>query len=334
MKKWVIFISALCLVIVLALSALYFHLMGYASRPANAQAEEKVFTIRSGDSFAAVAQRLHQEQLIRHPYTFRLLVRIRGKDTRVQAGEYLLAADMSPDQILAAIVAGKVRLYRFTVPEGSNLYQIAAIVETAQVTAKNEFIASATDAQLCQTLGVPAASFEGYLFPDTYLFAKNTAPNKIISKMVQRFRSIIKPQWQQRAQELGYNFHQIVTLASIIEKETSVPSERPLISAVFHNRLQKGMRLGADPTVIYGIRNFNGNLTRKDLRTPTPYNTYVIKGLPVGPIANPGRESIQAALYPADSNYLYFVSRKDKTHQFSTNLKDHNRAIRKYQLGQ
>ena len=333
MKKWGIFISATLLSVLLIFSGLYIGLMRYANRPVSSQIEEKIFTIRPGDSFAAVVDHLHQKNLIRHPFKFRLFVRIKGKDTHIQAGEYLLTTDMSPSQILATIVAGKVHLYRFTIPEGANLYQIADIIAHSQVAKKNAFTAAATDAQLCQKMGIPANTFEGYLFPDTYLFAKGTAPSKIITKMVQRFRAVIEPQWYQRAQEIGYSLHQMVILASIIEKETSVPSERPLISAVFHNRLKKGMRLGADPTVIYGIKNFDGNLTRKDLRTPTPYNTYVIKGLPVGPIANPGRESIRAALYPADTNYLYFVSRKDTTHQFSTNLKDHNRAIRKYQLG-
>ncbi len=132
---------------------------------------------------------------------------------------------------------------------------------------------------------------------------------------------------------MGYTVHQILTLASIIEKETGTASERPIISSVFHNRLKKGMRLETDPTVIYGIENFDGNLTRKHLRTPTPYNTYKMKGLPPGPIASPGLAAIEAALYPAETAYLFFVSRKDRTHQFSSTLAEHNRAIRKYQLG-
>ena len=131
---------------------------------------------------------------------------------------------------------------------------------------------------------------------------------------------------------MGFTVHEIVTLASIIEKETGEASERPVISSVFHNRLEKGMRLESDPTVIYGIEDFDGNITRKDLRTPTPYNTYVIKGLPPGPIANPGKMSLQAALYPADTEYIFFVSKKDSTHKFSKTLKEHNRAVRKYQL--
>jgi UPF0755 protein len=150
--------------------------------------------------------------------------------------------------------------------------------------------------------------------------------------MVDRFWSVFKPEWKTHGQAHGFTVHQAVTLASIIEKETGVPAERRLISSVFHNRLKKRMRLESDPTVIYAIKDFDGNLTRKHLATRTPYNTYRIGGLPAGPIANPGRESLEAAIYPADTPYVYFVSKKDKTHQFSTNLKDHNKAVRKYQL--
>ena len=151
--------------------------------------------------------------------------------------------------------------------------------------------------------------------------------------MVQRFRSVFKPEWEERAASFGFTVHEVVTLASIIEKETGATFERPLISSVFHNRLRKKMRLESDPTVIYGIKDFNGNLTRKHLKTRTPYNTYKIRGLPAGPIANPGRASLEAALFPEKTKYIYFVSKKDRTHYFSTNLKEHNRAVRKYQLG-
>lgn len=151
--------------------------------------------------------------------------------------------------------------------------------------------------------------------------------------MVKRFWSVFKPEWKNRAKTLGFTIHQVVTLSSIIEKETGAPVERPIISSVFHNRLKRGIRLESDPTVIYGIEDFNGNITRRDLAEDTLYNTYRIKGLPPGPIANAGIESIEAALYPADTRFLYFVSKKDNTHQFSTNLKDHNMAVQKYQLG-
>ena len=150
--------------------------------------------------------------------------------------------------------------------------------------------------------------------------------------MVRRFQEVFTPAWEERARERKMTVHQVVTLASIIEKETGAPAERPVISSVFHNRLQKDMRLASDPTVIYGIKDFNGNLTRKDLTTPTPYNTYKIKGLPPGPIANPGADAIQAALYPADTDFLFFVSKRDGTHHFSKTYPEHEKAVRKYQL--
>jgi UPF0755 protein len=179
---------------------------------------------------------------------------------------------------------------------------------------------------------IKAETFEGYLFPDTYLFPKDTTSEEIISTMVKRFRSVFKPEWKNRAEALGFSIHQVVTLASIVEKETGVASERPVISSVFHNRLKRKMRLESDPTVIYGIKDFDGNITKKHLAEPTPYNTYVIRGLPPGPIANAGVGAFEAVLFPADTKFLYFVSKKDTTHQFSTNIKDHNRAVRKYQL--
>jgi len=150
--------------------------------------------------------------------------------------------------------------------------------------------------------------------------------------MVDRFRSVYTPEWQQRTKNLGFTIHEMVTLASIIEKETGDASERPVISSVFHNRIRKGMRLESDPTVIYGIEAFDGNITRKHLSTPTPYNTYTQKGLPPGPIANPGKASIEAALFPADTSYLYFVARGDGTHQFSTDIRGHRQAVKQYQL--
>jgi UPF0755 protein len=181
-------------------------------------------------------------------------------------------------------------------------------------------------------MGITADTLEGYLFPDTYYFPSGLESKSIITAMVKQFRIAFKPEWQTRAEELGMSVHEVVTLASIIEKETGAPEERPLISSVFHNRLKKGMRLETDPTVIYGIPDFDGNIKRRHLNTYTPYNTYKIKGLPPGPIASPGAAALEAALYPAQSKYLYFVSKKDGTHQFSATIKEHNAAVRKYQL--
>ena len=246
--------------------------------------------------------------------------------------EYIIASNLSPGDILDKMVSGKVRLYKFTIPEGSNLNQIAEIIDSAGLANRQEFLQLANDTRFIENMGNGAVNLEGYLFPDTYFFPRNVAAERIIESMVDRLQSEITDDWRQRASEINFTMHEVITLASIIEKETGTAAERPIISSVFHNRLKKKMRLETDPTVIYGIKDFDGNLTRKHLETKTPYNTYRISGLPPGPIASPGRAAIEAALYPAKTSYLFFVSKKDGTHQFSTNLADHNRAIRKYQL--
>jgi UPF0755 protein len=275
---------------------------------------------------------LYEKRLIQSPFRFNLIARYKGYDKKLQAGEYLLSSSVSPIKLLEKLVNGEVKLHKITIPEGYNINQIAELAADAGFGEKTEFIAAATNAAFVREKGIEADTFEGYLFPDTYFFPRGTNSRKIIATMVDRFRTVFKPEWKDQGQTHGFTIHQVITLASIIEKETGVASERPIISSVFHNRLKKRMRLESDPTVIYGIKNFNGNLTRRHLATTTPYNTYRIKGLPRGPIANPGLESMHAALYPANTPYIYFVSKKDKTHQFSTNLKDHNKAVRKYQL--
>jgi UPF0755 protein len=310
----------------------YLDLTRYATSAPTGPPFEKSVTVSKGQSLKKIADTLYAEGLISHPFKFRLLARLKGADKIIQAGEYLLSSDLPPAGILERMVSGKVRLYRFTIPEGANLNQIAEIIAAAGLGGRQAFLRAAHDAGYVEKMGIEAVNFEGYLFPETYFFPKDTGAERIIEAMVARMRSEIPQDWIDRSAELGLSLHETITLASIIEKETGAPFERPLISSVFHNRMKKGMRLETDPTVIYGIKNFNGNLTRKHLETSTPYNTYRIQGLPPGPIASPGRAAIEAALYPADTKFLYFVSKRDGTHQFSTNLIDHNRAIRKYQL--
>ena len=334
MKKTLLWVLLPLFLVFCAAFGLVMELTIYADTPAQIDgAKDIVINMAQGQSLQATADLLHAERIIKNPFKLILIARIKGYDKRLKAGEYLLSAAMSPRQILEIMVKGQVRLHKLTVPEGYSLFQIADLVVQAGLASKTEFVKAATDADLARSMGLEADTFEGYLFPETYFFPKGVGVEKIIAAMVQRFWSIFAPQWQDRAKSLGFTVHQIVTLASIIEKETGAPFERPLISSVFNNRLKKKMRLESDPTVIYGIKNFNGNLTRQDLQTQTPYNTYKIKGLPAGPIANPGRASLEAALYPEDTDFIYFVSKKDSTHYFSTNLKEHNRAVKKYQLG-
>jgi len=305
----------------------------YAEKPASINGcIEKVVTIKSGQNFKSFSERLHKAGIIKELNKFNLFARIKGYDKKVKAGEYLLSASMSPNKILQIMVGGKVRHYKLTVPEGYNLNQIALNIARAGLGKEEEFLRVALDSSFICEEGIDAETFEGYLFPDTYYFSKDVTPEKIISAMVKRFRSVFTPAFKEQAKKLGFSIHQIVTLASIIEKETGDPEERDIISSVFHNRLKKNMRLESDPTVIYGIKDFDGNIKKRHLETPTPYNTYLIHGLPPGPIASPGIKAIEAALYPVDTDFLYFVSKKDSTHMFSTNIRDHNKAVRKYQL--
>ena len=314
---------------------LFSDLKYYARTPLKHQpgdSQPSVFTINPGDNFRSITRRLADSGLIRSPFKFRLLARINNQDKQIKTGEYRLVSTQSPREILDTLIDGKVILYRLTVPEGYTIKQIAHAVAAAGLTDADAFLRAANDPQLIGSLQIDAPSLEGYLFPDTYYFPRTVEPSTIIRTMVRRQRTIFTPEWEAAAHEKGLTVHQVLTLASIIEKETGDPGERALISSVFHNRLKKGMRLESDPTVIYGISDFDGNLTRKHLRTPNPYNTYLIRGLPPGPIANPGAAAIKAALFPAKTRYLFFVARKDGTHQFSTSFTAHKRAVKKYQL--
>ncbi|MEA2060278.1 MAG: endolytic transglycosylase MltG [Thermodesulfobacteriota bacterium] len=290
------------------------------------------FSIKPGESLFQISKNLEKQEIITSCVMFRIYARIKGQAKKIKAGEYRLSSAMPPRAVLDKIVNGRVATYRLTIPEGLNIKGIARLVERAGFGTQEMFQAAAHDKTLVQDMGISADSCEGYLFPETYFFPKHTPTESIIRHMVHRFTTVFTKQWENRAEKLGFNRHEIVTLASIIEKETGTASERPIISSVFHNRLKKGMRLESDPTVIYGIPDFNGNITRKDLETKTPYNTYKINGLPPGPIAGPGKMALRAALFPADTEYLFFVSKKDTTHKFSKTFKAHNKAVRKYQL--
>ncbi len=329
-----------------------------------------LFTIKSGESLQQIAQRLEEAGIIKNRYLFRLLAMLRGVATKIQAGEYLLSGSNSPETILNRMVTGKVKLHKLTIPEGLTVKEIAALVEQTGFGTSTSFIHLASDKHFISAAGIIANPninvsgsnianinipntnisntnisntnisntnipdpLEGYLFPDTYFFPAHVSQKEIIISMIKRFNQVFTPKWRERCKILGFSSHEIVTLASIIEKETGAAHERPLIASVFHNRLAKKMRLQSDPTVIYGIPDFNGNITRKDLKRVTPYNTYTINGLPAGPIANPGKLSLQAALFPEQADFIYFVSKNDSTHHFSKTLKEHNRAVRKYQLG-
>ena len=332
-KKLTISLIAGCLIIGLAVyvaADIYL----FAHRPADESTTQTVaFHILPGQSFGRICDNLYQHNLIASPAKFKMIARINRHDRNIIAGEYALSPAMTPLQILKKLSDGIVKLHRLSIPEGYAMAQIAEKVEAAGFCDRQTFTRAATDETAVRKLGIDAKTCEGFLFPDTYYFSGDVSPGQIISAMVERFKHVFLPEWKKQAHSMGFSILEVVTLASIIEKETGVADERPLISSVFHNRLRQNMRLASDPTVIYDILNFDGNLTRKHLTTPTPYNTYIIKGLPPGPIASPGAASLHAALFPADTEYLYFVAKPDRTHYFSKTLEEHNRAVRKYQLG-
>ena len=238
---------------------------------------------------------------------------------------------MTPAEILSTLRNGHVLLHSLTIPEGLTIVQIADLAAQDVITDRVEFIRLAKDREFVESLEIKAETLEGYLYPDTYKFPRAVKAREVLVTMVEQLRQEVGPDLHARMQELKMTMHEVLTLASVIEKETGSGGERPEISAVFHNRLKKHIPLQSDPTVIYGLPAFDGNLHKKDLSSPSPYNTYRVQGLPPGPIANPGIQAIRATLYPSNSQFLYFVSRNDGTHQFSATLIEHNKAVEKYQ---
>ncbi len=331
MKKFIILSLIIFVLFIAVFCSLYIHILNYSQKAETNNSVKKIINLSKGKSFDEIAGILEKSRIIYDKTRFIIFARIKGYDTKIKAGEYFLSSAMSPSQILNIISSGKAKLYKITIPEGYTIKQIAKLVKKTGFDKNNEFLKSARDPLLVKKMGFSANTFEGYLFPDTYFFNKSVSNEKMISTFVNRFKKIFTKECKKRAKKIGFNTHEIITLASIIEKETAIAKEREKISSVFHSRLKKKMRLETDPTVIYGIKNFDGNITKKHLQVVTPYNTYKIKGLPPGPIANPGKASIMAALYPDKTHYLFFVAKGDKSHYFSTTLKEHNRAVRKYQ---
>jgi UPF0755 protein len=255
----------------------------------------------------------------------------------MRAGEYAFAGPLTPDEVLERVYRGDVKTYQFTVPEGLRMEEIAAVVEEAGLGKAGELLPLMRDPAVARELGVPFANLEGYLFPDTYTFTRSPKPRAVIAAMVARFREEWKKADAQRGPGVTLDERQAVTLASIVEKETGRPEERPRIACVFHNRLRRGIRLQTDPTVMYATMLRNGgrwsqNITKADLLAPHAYNTYAVGGLPPGPIASPGAAALRAALRPDTCDDLFFVSRNDGTHEFCPDLRCHEAAVQKWQV--
>lgn len=295
------------------------------------QARLVVFEVESGDSLTRVARALEAKGLIRNAKVARWFAESENLSSQIKVGDYELSAKQSTPDILEILAEGRVRTYAVVIPEGQRASEIADRLATAGLADREAFLQVVFDPEAPIRMGVEGPSLEGYLFPDTYRFARKLPPEQIAKTMVEEFLRVYRD-LRPTADESPLSMREFVTLASIVEKETGAAKERPVIAAVFFNRLKRGMRLETDPTVIYGIENFDGNLRRIHLNDKSnPYNTYRIRGLPPGPIASPGREALQAVLEPANTPYLYFVSRNDGTHVFSKTYVEHKAAVDRFQ---
>ena len=298
--------------------------------PASSEEKWKEVNIPEGSTYSNTITILKNEGIIGNRFALLILGRVTTKDRQIKPGYYNLSASMTPLQVFDKLIKGKSIYFTITIPEGYALEDIRLkLKDTGLINDQSWKIVY--DRDFLKSLGINAPSLEGYLFPDTYNFAKGTEPTTIFKTMVQRLRESFDQTLIKRAAEIGMSENEVLTLASIIEKEAFFDAERPLISAVCHNRLKKNIKLQVDPTVVYGIRTYLQFITKEDLKRKTPYNTYVINGLPPGPIASPGMKSIKAALYPAKVNYLYFVSKNDGSHYFSRTNEEHSRAVMFYQ---
>jgi UPF0755 protein len=299
-------------------------------RPPSATWKPAAVLIPKGVSSAEAARLLSAENVLRHPVAFRLLATATMTTRRLRFGEYSFPDPPSAFEIWKKLQSGDVTRYPVTIPEGSNLYDIAEILKGKGLADPAAFLAAAAKPDTLRRLEIPGATAEGFLFPDTYQLVKSMSCEDILEAMVSQFNRKVPAEWVEKGKKEGFSLLQIVTMASIIEKETGVEEEKPLVSAVIRNRLAIGMPLQMDPTVIYGLRKFGTDLSRKDLLVPSPYNSYLNRDLPPGPITNPGLSAIRAAVFPESADYLYFVSRRDGSHKFSRTLDEHNVAVVRY----
>jgi UPF0755 protein len=302
-----------------------------ALAPASDSDADVVFTVAPGTSLRRLGRDLEAAGLVRSASAFEWLGRSRAAASQLRAGEYLLRAGWTSREILDRIVAGRVRTYEVVLPEGLTAAEIAVRLEEAGLAEAAAFLAVVADPAAPERFGVEGPGLEGYLFPETYQLARGLSVDQVVGTLVEHFLGVWR-EIEPAAKARGLSMREVTILASIVERETGAVEERPLIAAVFQNRMALGMRLETDPTVIYGIRDFDGNLTRAHLDDPNnPYNTYQIPGLPPGPIANPGAAALRAVVDPADEKYLYFVSRNDGTHVFSRSYREHVNAVNRHQ---
>jgi UPF0755 protein len=299
-------------------------------------AGDEIFVeVPQGSGVNAIARRLAQAGVVRDEYVFRLAVWKAGAGRTLKAGEYRFADPATPGQVVDRLVRGDVALRTITFPEGLTIREMAAVFEQRGLGAASAFLAAARRPDLVAQLDPAAKDLEGYLFPDTYAVPRGATAADLVGLMVERFEAVFRPAWQARGPAMARSVRETVTLASLVEKETAVAGERPVVAAVYANRLRIGMPMQCDPTVIYALMlagRWTGNITRNDLQVDSRYNTYRYPGLPPGPIASPGKGAIEAALAPAEVGYLYFVSRNDGSHEFAATLTEHNRNVQRFQV--
>ena len=323
-KLWIFLVAAPLFAVLLVAARIF-----YFAQIWTYQGPSMVFKILPGETFANINYNLKKKGMIGSAGIFHRYCQASNILTKFKAGRYLIKPGLNMLDMIDTLVYGTPLGIELTIPEGKNIFEIGKILEKKEITTYKQFIQLAKSKEMAQYYQVPGENMEGHLYPDTYRFDKNTPAKKVIEAMLYIFK--------ERTKNVDFSSsflskYQVITLASIVEKETGAKWERPVIAGVFHNRLKRGMRLQSDPTTIYGIfENYNGNLRKKHLLQKTPYNTYKIKGLPAGPISNPGLASIKAVLKPAQHGYLYFVSKNDGTHVFTSTYKEHLKAVQIHQ---
>lgn len=334
MRVFILGFFSLCASAFIFLVYLYW---SFVFQPATKEKKEIVFEVTPQKTFMTISKELESQNLIKNSQFFNIYAKLTGLRAKIKVGEYALNSSMRPKEILTVLTSGISIAKPLTVPEGYNVFEIAELIEKMGIAKKEDFISLVFDPEFIKsTLGESATSLEGYLYPETYQVTKYMNLRDIISAQVKQFKIVFQSVLEQK-KITNLNPKEILILASIIEKETGNPSERVLISSVFHNRLQKKMRLQTDPTILYGkslaSRKIEMNITKSDLLSTTnPYNTYTISALPPGPISNPGKASLIAAVQPSNTPFLYFVSQNDGTSRFTENLSEHNRNVQETQL--
>jgi len=323
-------VAAVLALLILTIAIPLGHFGVFLQVPAGSGTRSKIVELGRGRTLHSISSELESQGIVSSGRLFTLYARLKGGEAKVKAGIYQFNDGMRPHQILAKMLSGDVYQLLFALPQGYSSYQVAEMLDKRGIFPKDSFLRACRDRKLLAELGISAPSAEGYLFPGSYNILPGRSERDVVREMVQRRRELLRKSFGPRAAKAGLSMGALLTLASMVEKEAVLPAEKPLIAAVFQNRLEKGMRLQSDPTALYGVRAFAGKVSREDILRVTPYNTYLIPGLPPGPIGNPGSDAIEAVLSHPAVPYLYFVARGDGSHQFSSDLVAHNAAVHKF----